>query len=385
MINVLFIHQSAELYGSDKTLLILLKHINRDLFNPVVIIPEKGPLKTEIEKLNVEVHILPVLKLYRNIFTPKNIFKFFSEYKKAISYLDKLHKKNNFDIIYSNTLAVLVGMIFAKKRNIKHLWHVHEIIVHPKIVASIFPKLLFKYADIIVCNSKSTLENLVTRKPLIKKKAVVIYNGIEQINNHDSEVIKEDYGFISSDIIISLIGRINRLKGHKLLLKAYINNFMHCDNIKLLFVGSPVTGQEFYAAEIKKIIDENDLSEKVKIFPFTKNLSPFWKITDVLVMPSTEAESFGLVAAEAMLESKPVIGSNHGGLTEIIIHNETGFLIEPNNEYQLTEALQKLVINEELRAKFGENGKNRVINLFSIEQYISNFEKLFHSIIENKN
>lgn len=385
MVNILFIHQSAELYGSDKTLFLLLKHLDRTKFNSIVILPNDGPLKLELEKINIEVYISPVLKLYRNIFTPKNSLKFISEYKSAIRFLDELHKENKFDLVYSNTLAVLLGMLFSKRRKIKHIWHVHEIIVHPKVIATIFPKLVNKYADIVVCNSKATLENLVIRKPQIKSKSIVIYNGIEQIELNTKLVQKEDLGFNNSDIIIALIGRINRLKGHKLLIESYCKYFKNKDNIKLLFVGSPVTGQEFYVDEIKEIINIQKIEEQVKILPFTNDLNTIWHLIDIVTMPSTEAESFGLVAAEAMLAKKPVIGSNHGGLMEIIVDKETGFLVKPNNSEELAFAIQKLIDDEELRIKFGENGFQRVSQFFSSNQYISNFETLFTDTINNKN
>ena len=84
-----------------------------------------------------------------------------------------------------------------------------------------------------------------------------------------------------------------------------------------------------------------------------------------------------MVALEAMLAKKPVVGSNHGGLTEIIVHNETGFLIEPYNETELAEAIQKLLNNKELRDQFGTTGYNRAIKEFSEEKYVSSFESLF--------
>lgn len=73
------------------------------------------------------------------------------------------------------------------------------------------------------------------------------------------------------------------------------------------------------------------------------------------VVPSTEPEPFGMVAIEAMLASKPVVAANHSGLTEIVIHNETGFLVELNNIIALKEALEKLINNPELRISFGKN------------------------------
>ena len=381
MKNILFIHQSAELYGSDKTLLLLLKHLDKNEFLPIVILPSNGLLKDALEKENIKVFIAPVLKLHRQIFTPKNLINFFREIKLALSILDELNEQYNFDFVYSNTLAVMLGMIYAKKQKIKHLWHVHEIITHPKPIATVFPILLNKYADVVVCNSNATMKNLIDRKFDLQKKTKVIYNGIEQKISQPIVVSKKDFGFKNDDTIITLVGRINRFKGHKLLLFTYINYFSNHPKVKLLFVGAPFNGQEHFLDEIQQIIQDNNLQQQVTILPFTNNLSRIWSITDIAVMPSTEAEPFGLVAAEAMLEKKPVVGSNHGGLAEIIINNETGFLVEPNNELELSEALFKLIENPELRTSFGENGYNRVRNTFTLESHINDFEKLFTAML----
>ena len=65
--KILFIHQSSELYGSDKTLLDLLKGIDRSRFNPYVILPYEGLLSVELEKCNIEIFYLPVMKISRGI------------------------------------------------------------------------------------------------------------------------------------------------------------------------------------------------------------------------------------------------------------------------------------------------------------------------------
>ena len=103
MKRILIIHQSAELYGSDKTLLLFLTHIDRKLFNPTVILPCNGPLCSELEKIDIKVVIVPVLKLYRNMFSYKNIFLFYKDYKKSIKLIDTLHKQTKFHIIYCNS------------------------------------------------------------------------------------------------------------------------------------------------------------------------------------------------------------------------------------------------------------------------------------------
>lgn len=369
MRSVLFVHQSAELYGSDRTLLMFLKNVDKNLFNCVVILPENGPLKTEIETLEIPVFITPVLKLYRNIFSIKNVFRFFRDKEKALQLVHELHKKHQFSVVYSNTLAVLLGAFFAKKHKIRHLWHVHEIIVHPKIIANIFPKILNHYADTVVCNSNATKQNLISRNNNLVLKTQTIYNGLEILSTAHSTKTKADFGYLETDIIITLVGRISRLKGHKWLLKTIVENFKDHKNLKILFVGSPVAGQEFYEYEINEFVVLHNLSNVIKILPFSKTLNEIWNITDIAIMPSTEAESFGLVAAEAMLAKKPVIASDHGGLQEIIVNNETGFLIEPNNKIALAVAIKKLAESLDLRNKFGEKGFLKIQKDFSVKKY----------------
>jgi glycosyltransferase involved in cell wall biosynthesis len=375
MISILIIHQSAELYGSDKTLLLLLKYLDKTKFYPVVVLPNEGILKDELEKENIKVVIAPVLKLSRKMFTPKNIFNFLKDIKKGISILDKLNNKHHFDIVYSNTLAVSLGMIYAKKRKIKHLWHVHEIIVSPKIIAAIYPKLLMVFSDLVVCNSIATQKNLTQRIPKLESKSIVIYNGIEipKVANLD----KINLGFPEDNIVISLVGRISSWKGQQLLVSAFVILAEKHLNIKLVFLGSAPPNQEQFEISLKNKIAENKLQEQVIIFPFQKEIVKFWNSIHIAVVPSTEPEPFGLVAVEAMLAKKPVIASNHGGLAEIVIDNETGVLVAPNNAIALAEAISKLLDQPELRTQFGDNGYKRVILEFSVEKYVANFETAF--------
>ena len=379
MKRILIIHQSAELYGSDKTLLIFLQNINKNNFFTVVVLPNEGPLKAELEKIGIKVVITPVLKLYRDIFTFKNGIKFIKESFKSISVVNNLHKEHNFDIVYSNTLAVLLGALFSLKKQIKHIWHVHEIIEHPKTIAWLFPKLLYYFSNTIICNSEATKKNIVKREKRNLNKTIVVHNGIQfsEISNH---LKKADFGFSENDIIITLVGRISRLKGHNWLLQTFNEYFKNNNSIKLLFVGSPVPNQEHYLHIIEDYVNSNNLSKSVKIIPFTLNLEGIWSITDIAVMPSTEKESFGLVAAEAMMAKKPVVAANHGGLMEIIVDNETGYLVEPNNKEAFKEALEKLIMNPDLRTNFGENGFQRATKKFSVENYVRKIEDILENI-----
>lgn len=385
MITILFIHQSAELYGSDKTLLLLLKYLDKTKFNAVVVLPNVGPLKTELEKENIIVIIAPVLKLYRKMFSPKNLITFFKDVKTGIKTLDDLNKVYQFDIVYSNTLAVLLGMIYAKKRKIKHIWHVHEIIESPRLFTRLFSKILKSKANIkIVYNSIAT-QVFWNVNDKISKKAIVICNGLEipsdEISIQEKETIRKDYfNATASEIVIALVGRVSRWKGQLVLLEAFNELLKEQSNLKLIFIGSPPTNQENFLDNLNFQIEKHKISDKVLNISFQENVFDFWQSIDIAVVPSIEPEPFGLVAVEAMLAKKPVVASNHGGLCEIIVDNKTGFLVEPNNSLELAKALQKLISNPELRKTFGINGYERAITEFSVDKYIQSFEDLFEKL-----
>jgi hypothetical protein len=74
--KILVIHQSSELYGSDKTLLYLFSKVNTTQYQFVVVLPSQGPLFEALKKLNIPVYVIPVLKLHRKLFTFKNLLQF---------------------------------------------------------------------------------------------------------------------------------------------------------------------------------------------------------------------------------------------------------------------------------------------------------------------
>jgi len=382
MKTILFIHQSAELYGSDKTLLLLLKNLDKSKYKPIVILPFDGPLKDALESEKIEVVIAPVLKLYRKLFTPKNILGFFGDINKAFKIINELHNKHQFDLIYSNTLAVLLGIMYAWKNNIKHLWHVHEIIEKPKVFNKGFKKLLaLKSNSFIVYNSKATQLFWETNSK-ISKKGLVIWNGID-VNITEisvSEVLEirtNKFLLQSNEIVIALVGRISRWKGQMILLEAFNKLAQKTENIKLIFVGAPPPNQENFQYDLEEKIKTYQLEKKVLIIPFQNDIHKIWQAIDIAVVPSTEPEPFGMVAIEAMLAKKPIVASNHGGLKEIILNNETGFLVAPNNETDLIIALEKLIQSESLRKQMGEQGQQRVIQEFSVAHYVTSFENFF--------
>lgn len=378
MKNILFIHQSAELYGSDKTLLYLVVNLDKKKFFPIVILPNEGPLKTELEKENIKVIIAPVLKLYRKMFTPSNLVKFGKDYFKGTKTIKAIKKEHKIDFIYSNTLAVLLGFFYSFFHKTKHIWHVHEIIESPTIFTKFFRFFLNNATNTVVIHNSKATSNFWN----CKGKNQVIWNGITtfpEITTEEKETIRKTILNANNEIVFALVGRISRWKGQMLLLDTFNELIKTHQNIKLVYIGSAPPNQEHFLNALKEKIREYDLTNQVTIIPFQENINQLWQTIDIAVVPSTEPEPFGMVAIEAMFAKKPVVAANHGGLMEIVVNNETGFLVEPNNKIALKEALEKLINNPELRTTLGEKGFQRATENFSIENYVRKIE----DILEN--
>jgi glycosyltransferase involved in cell wall biosynthesis len=387
MKSILFIHQSAELYGSDKTILLFISSLDKQNYLPIVILPFDGPLKREFEKNNITVIIAPVLKLYRKMFTPKGAIKFFREYKDGLKILRELHDKYHFEIVYSHTLAALIGIVFARKFKIKHLWHVQEIIAKPKIFNKLFIELLSLASnDVAVYDSKTTMEFWVKNNPALAKKSEFVCNGLDVSQKPLPDPaaiqhIRTDFFKVQpGELVIALVGRINSWKGQPLLLDAFQSIADKYKNTKLVFIGSAPPNQEFFETNLKAKILDFKLNDRVLIIPFQENIWQFWDAVDIAVVPSTEPEPFGMVAIEAMLSKKPVVAANHGGLTETVVHNHNGLLFEPNSAKALAEALEVLILDTKKRNVLGENGYHRTIEHFSLEKHTEQFETIFEKM-----
>lgn len=382
MKNILYIHQSAELYGSDKTLLYLVAEIKRKGFNPVVVLPFKGPLYDELEKSGIEIIIAPVLKISRKMFSIGNMLSMPFQIFNAFSIINKQLNGRKIDLVHSNTLAVLIGALYAKRFGIRHLWHVHEIIEHPKFISDLYPKIVDYCSDVVVFNSQATRDFMVHKKPGMASKSKVVLNGFDRTEpitsiSETDQLRKAFFKAGPNDLVIALVGRISRWKGQQLLLNAFNRLQSQHENVRLAFVGAPPPNQEIFQEQLDAKISEYSLQDKVSIIPFQNNIWKIWDSIDIATVPSTEPEPFGLVAIEAMLASKPVVGANHGGLVEIIIDNETGLFFTPNDEEQLTQKLALLVEDLTLRETLGRKGRERAKADFSLKRYVDDFVDLY--------
>ena len=129
----------------------------------------------------------------------------------------------------------------------------------------------------------------------------------------------------------------------------------------------------------------DNLSDRITVingWPYENVVEAFRRCA-FSVAPSRWAEPFGLVIIEAMLQGKPVIGANHGGITDIIEDGETGYLVEPRDVESLQDRLKKLSDDVELRGQMGTKARESV-KRFDVDIVIGQIEALYEELIASE-
>lgn len=378
--RILFLHAGAELYGADRILINLVSDLNKEKYFPIVVLPTDGPLVDELRKRHVETHIISYPILRRKYFNVRGMFSYIKNYKSGSKKIIELVKNNNIDVIHVNTLAVLEGIYLKKTLHAKLVWHVHEIITHPKIAYYLTAMLTGKFADEIVTVSENVKQHLVASRMVPKSKVTVIYNGIDtdKFKPHNiSKGLYSEFSVESNDVVIGMIGRINAWKGQMALLNAMIPLMLKNKNLKLIFVGGVFKGEEHFRSDLKAAIKNSNVSKQISLKEFRTDMIDVYQLIDVFCLPSTNPDPLPTVVLEAMSSGKPIVGFEHGGIQEMVVQNKNGILVEPNNINSLTRAIEKLVENEPLRIEMGEQSRNRAIYDFSPKKFIEKFEKIY--------
>lgn len=385
-IEILYIHQSSDLYGSDKVLLNLVSALKErnGRHQPIVILPSKGPLYSALIEKGVEVHVGPVAKLERKSLSFSGLLRLARDVVASQLFLRKLLKSRRPSLIHSNTLAVLSGCVYSFLFRVPHVWHVHELIVAPAMLRKVYPRILNSFSDRIICISQPVRDWLVNEQPKTAAKCVILWNGIPDLLERKADVQQERRALqiAEQDLVVALVGRINRWKGQGVLVDAMAELHRRgVENVRALIVGSAPEGQEHFLDSLKSKAADSPAADRITILPYVDDISRIWQLCDIAAVPSIEPEPFGLVAIEAMAAGRPVVGAAHGGLAYIVAHEKTGLLVEPGNALALADAIERLHRDQLWTRKMGQAGRERQAAMFSLRAQVGALQAVYDRLL----
>ncbi len=214
----------------------------------------------------------------------------------------------------------------------------------------------------------------------VTKDIEVIYNSIdtERFKRRETQMLREELCPKCEKVLVH-VSNFRPVKNAAHVVKIFHKLRQEGHAIKLLLVGD---GPD--RVPVEHLARELDVYEHIRFMGKQEAVQDILSIADVFIMPSG-SETFGLAALEAMSCSVPVVASNIGGLPELVLHGETGFLCPLGNIDAFSERIRQIITNDELQQTMGAAARKRTVECFSTERIIPMYEAFYEKTIARMN
>jgi len=226
-----------------------------------------------------------------------------------------------------------------------------------------------RWVSKIVVVSNSIRDMVISTEKEPQDKIEVIYNGVDLPADLDRSLnIKDD------DLLIMHVASLSIVKGHIFLFQAFQRILTEFRNVKLVLIG-----EDMMKGHLQNQVQQMGIQNNVQFLGERKDVPKLLATADICVLPSL-SEGMSNAILEYMAAAKPVIATRVGGNPELVRDGFNGLLVEKENVQELTEALLKLIRDNEKRKVMGQNGFLMVKKDFTMEAMVGHYERLYKEL-----
>ncbi|MEO1893434.1 MAG: glycosyltransferase [Alcanivorax sp.] len=290
----------------------------------------------------------------------------------------KLIKKIQPDVVHAHyasgygTTAALIDF----KPWILSVWG-SDVFIFPR--KSLIHHFLVKYnidkADAVASTSQVMADRVLQLSPSVHSVNITPFGvNCEKFKRERSQPNN------NPSLVIGTIKSMNSAYGIDVLIRtfAHLKHKMGARNIKLLIVGG---GDDVYLKKLARSLDVIDDTDFVGPIPHSRVPEYLSKLDIYLAL--SRSESFGVSVLEASACEIPVVATRVGGLPEVILENETGFLVESEDHVAAADKVMVLALDPEMRRAMGINGRRFVLGKFSWPVCVNNMCHLYEKVVSN--
>lgn len=239
-------------------------------------------------------------------------------------------------------------------------------------------RLMAAVSDVCVGVSPAVGRYLRETLRVPAEQVAVINNGVpvpRRPSELDLRALRARHGIVPGDRIIGSVGRVfDRTKRFSDLISAFAQ-LGDIERLKLLIVGD---GPDLEA--LKAHAARLGVSERVIFTGFQANVGHYYALMEVFALGSA-TEAFGLVLAEAMRAGLPVVATNVGGIPDVVVHEESGLIVEPFQPASMASALRRVLESPALRTRLARHGRERADREFAEERYVADVGALYERLL----
>ncbi|HYX24582.1 MAG TPA: glycosyltransferase family 4 protein [Thermoanaerobaculia bacterium] len=370
--KVLYVSHSAALSGAETALLRLLAHLDRQQVEPLVALPEDGPLRQRLEELGIRTRVLPL-----SWWIPATHWRA-PQYLAQLEGLEEraealaaLAADERVELVHTNTLVTLEGALAAARLGVPHVWHSRGLFGQGSPPPyhddrRFFLSVVDRLADEVICVSRAVAEQ--TAEVCRRAPSSVIFDGFDAASFLARPVgSREDFarrlGLAGTARVVLCVGGIQRRKGQLDLIEAAARLTGEFPDLVVALCGAEADAE--YAAALDGRIAELDLARHVRQPGFEPDVRSLLAHAEMLVQPS-HSEGFGLAVLEAMAAGRPVVATRCGGPEEIVEDGVSGLLVPVGDPAALAGAVRRLLADPAEAAALGRAAAARAGD-FSLE------------------
>jgi glycosyltransferase involved in cell wall biosynthesis len=206
----------------------------------------------------------------------------------------------------------------------------------------------------------------------------VVHNGIGPVEPVSAEArarVRADLGIRDNEQIVTLVGSLYPVKGHRYLVEAAPRILRACPSTVFL-----IAGRGECEPALREQARSLGIEGRVRLLGLRKDVPTLLAIGDVFVQPSL-SEGLSIAILEAMAAARPVVTTRVGGNPELVVDGETGFLVEPGDARGLAAAVTRVLTDRAEARRLGERGAERVRSRFTVEAMVREYEAIYDAAL----
>lgn len=212
-----------------------------------------------------------------------------------------------------------------------------------------------------------------------RSRTRVIYNGVELPPGREPAVdTRRSLGVEADAFVFCVPARLHPAKGHRYLVDALARNPAAYGRVRVLFCGDGPAREELEAQ-----VAAAGLGHVVRFLGWRSDLARILGSADCAVLPSVESENLSLAVLESLMVGIPAIVTRVGGMAEAVHDGANGFVVPPRDAVALDTAMQRLVRDPELTARFGHSARQGTLARFSRTRMRAEYVQLFRHILSS--
>lgn len=299
--------------------------------------------------------------------------------------LARLIDKTETDILHVHWNRDLILAALAKRFSkwpVKLVFIRHMALTRHK--RDVYHRFIYRSIDRFLVITKKLYAEAKEYLPVTQDKLQLLYHGVadvEPVTPAACEKFFLNNGISETTFSILLPGRIEQYKGQHTLVEATALLQRRGVDVDVVLLGHVM--DKGYFNRLQQQINVAGLQKRIHYLGFVEKPTLIYGCFNVVVL-TTYSETFGLVLVEAMKSGVAVIGTNAGGVPEIIEHEQTGMLYEPGNASELADCLQKLIEDPALRERLASAGQEFADQTFSEQRHYTALMQIFSELLNDK-